>query len=167
MLDLLVKYQEQGKEIWLELGLQSAFDESLEKVNRGHGFAEYEDTCQRARNKGIKVCTHFIVGLPGERPEQSLTSLERVLALGVDGIKIHPLHVVKATQLARTWKRGEYTPIDFDNYVDTVVRMVKSLPKDVVVHRLTGTASKAMLLAPQWCEKKWRVLNAISDRLDS
>ena len=166
VLDLLVSYQQQGKEIWLELGLQSSFDESLERVNRGHGFAEYKDTCIRARKRGLKVCTHFIVGLPGELPAQSLVSLEKVLKLGVDGIKIHPLHVVKSTQLARSWKRGEYSPISFDDYVEITVKMLKRLPKDIVVHRLTGTASKDILLAPQWCEKKWHVLNAIAEKLE-
>lgn len=165
VLDLLVAYQNQGKEIWLELGLQSAFDKSLERVNRGHGFAEYKDACIRARTRNIKVCTHFIVGLPGEVPGQSLISLEKVLALGIDGIKIHPLHVVKCTLLARAWKRGEYTPIGFEDYVATATSMVAMLPQNVVVHRLTGTAAKDILLAPAWCEKKWHVLNAIDDRL--
>ena len=165
VLDLLCEYQNQGKEIWLELGLQSTFDASLDRVNRGHGYADYIDTCGRARAKGLKVCAHFIVGLPGEKPDQSLISLERVLKQGVDGIKIHPLHVVKCTQLAREWKRGEYDPIRFEDYVDTTVKMVQMLPPDIVVHRLTGTASKDLLLTPAWCEKKWQVLNAITDRL--
>lgn len=164
VLDLLVTYQAQGKEIWLELGLQSAFDASLEKVNRGHGLADYQDTCMRARKRGIKVCTHLIVGLPGELPAQSMESLQKVLDIGVDGIKIHPLHVVRGTQLARDWKRGDYVPISFEDYVKTVVGMIKMLPTEVVVHRLTGTASAEILLAPDWCEKKWRVLNAITDK---
>jgi len=166
VLDLLVSYQDQGYVVWLELGLQSAFDESLIKVNRGHGYAEYEDACIRARNKGLKVCTHFIVGLPGEKPDDSLVSLQKVLALGTDGIKVHPLHVVKGTQLARSWVKGNYTPIELDDYIRTVVKMVNCLPKNVVVHRLTGTASPDILLAPAWCSKKWQVLNEISRQLE-
>lgn len=165
VLELLLAYQQQGKEIWLELGLQSAFDESLKRVNRGHGFAEYVDACTRARNLGLKVCTHFIVGLPGETPKQSLESLQRALELGFDGIKIHPLHVVKGTQLARKFNRGDYQAISFEDYINTTVKMVNILPKDIVIHRLTGTASKQILLGPAWCEKKWQVLNAIEDRL--
>ena len=165
VLDLLVSYQNAGHEVWLELGLQSASDEALARVNRGHGFAEYQDACLRARGKGLKVCTHLIVGLPGEVPEDSLDSLAKVLALGTDGVKFHPLHVVKGTQLARSWKAGEYQPLAFDDYIQTVVNMIRMLPKEVVVHRLTGTASPDILLAPAWCAKKWMVLNAISAQL--
>jgi len=165
VLDLLLSYQNEGYEIWLELGLQSAFDASLKRVNRGHGWAEYEDACSRARNKGLKVCTHLIIGLPGEAPKDSLISLEKVLTLGTDGVKFHPLHIVKGTQLAREWKQGTYLPVEFDDYINTVVRLVQRLPKEVVVHRLTGTASKNILLAPLWCSEKWSVLNKIASQL--
>ncbi len=161
VLDLLVDYQNRGYLIWLELGLQSAFDESLARVNRGHGWADYEDACRRARARNLKVCTHLIVGLPGEIPSDSLISLEKVLELGTDGVKFHPLHIVKGTQLAREWKAGRYQPVSLDDYVSVVVEMLRRLPDDVVVHRLTGTASASMLLAPEWCGKKWQVLNAI------
>lgn len=166
VLDLLVQYQQQGFIIWLELGLQSSFDKSLERVNRGHGWQEYEDACLRARAKGLKVCTHLIAGLPGELLSDTLISMEKVLDLGTDGIKVHPLHVVKGTQLAREWKADEYTPIVFEEYVDLVVQMLKKMPKDIVVHRLSGTASDDILLAPKWCGKKWAVLNAIHESLE-
>jgi len=165
VLDLLASYQDQGHEIWLELGLQSAFDHTLEKVNRGHGFGEYRQSVAAAQARGLSVCTHLIVGLPGERAEDSLLSLDRVLELGVQGLKIHPLHVVKGTLLANQWRRGEYLPLQFDEYVDAVVQMVVRTPADVVYHRLTGTAQENVLLAPQWCNWKWRVLNAITRKL--
>lgn len=166
VLELLARYRDQGHEVWLELGLQSAFDATLEKVNRGHGFAEYETAVRAARSRGLPVCTHLIVGLPGEAPSASLLSLERVLELGVDGLKIHPLHVVKGTRLANQWRRGEYAPLAFEAYVETVVEMVRRTPPEVVYHRLTGTAAGNILLAPRWCAWKWRVLNAITRRLE-
>ncbi|WP_457666503.1 TIGR01212 family radical SAM protein [Thiolapillus sp.] len=165
VLDLLASYQAEGYEVWLELGLQSAFDPTLEKVNRGHDFAEYRQAAAAAHARGLPVCTHLIVGLPGESATDSLLSLDRVLDLGVEGLKIHPLHVVKGTMLANQWRRGEYQPLGFDNYVDTVVQMVARTPAEVVYHRLTGTAPENILLAPQWCNWKWRVLNAITRRL--
>ncbi len=167
VLDLLLRYQRAGHEVWLELGLQSSFDESLERVNRGHGFAEYLDASHRARSAGLKVCTHLIVGLPGEEAAASLVSLDRVLAWGTDGIKIHPLHVVKGTQLAREWKRNEYQELAFNDYIATVVEMLRRIPQHVIVHRLTGTASEELLLAPRWCAGKWQVLNAIHSALVS
>jgi radical SAM protein (TIGR01212 family) len=167
VLDLLQGYQQQGYEVWLELGLQSAFDDTLKKVNRGHGFAEYEQTTRKARARGIPVCTHLILGLPGESTGRHIASLERVLDLGVDGLKFHPLHVVKGTQLANEWRRGEYQPMTMHQYVDDVVELIRRTPPEVVFHRLTGTASKEVLLTPDWCSKKWMVLNAIAERLAS
>jgi radical SAM protein (TIGR01212 family) len=162
VLDLLADYQQQGYEVWLELGLQSAHDATLKHVNRGHGFAEYEQATLKARRRGIKVCTHLILGLPGESTEHHIASLNRVLELGVDGIKFHPLHVVKGTQLANEWRRGEYQPLTKDEYVADVVELINRTPDDVVLHRVTGTASSNILLAPEWCSKKWPVINGIT-----
>ncbi|RMF18912.1 MAG: TIGR01212 family radical SAM protein [Gammaproteobacteria bacterium] len=167
VLALLAGYQAQGHEIWLELGLQSTFDDSLARVNRGHGFAEYEDAVERARKFGLKLCTHLIVGLPGEAPEDTLISFDRVMALGTDSIKIHPLHVVRGTQLAREWKRGDYQPIGFDDYVRVVSEIILRAPDDLIFQRLTGTAGRDLLLAPMWCEHKWPVMNAVEARLKS
>jgi radical SAM protein (TIGR01212 family) len=165
VLDLLADYQDKGYEVWLELGLQSAHDKTLKHVNRGHGFAEYEEAIVKARSRGLKVCTHLILGLPGESTEQHITSHQRVLDLGVDGLKFHPLHVVKGTQLANEWRCGEYQPMTMDEYVSDVVELINRTPDDVIFHRLTGTASSDVLLAPSWCSKKWQVLNAITKAL--
>ena len=165
VLDLLADYQDRGYEIWLELGLQSAFDESLKRVNRGHGFKEYAETVVAARKRGLQVCTHLIAGMPGETAWHTLESLKRVLDLGTDGLKLHPLHVVKNTQLAQEWRRGEYHPLSMNEYVQIVADVVESTPPEVIFHRLTGTAAPDILLAPDWCALKWRVLNAIENEL--
>lgn len=162
VLQLLAEYQGAGYEIWLELGLQSADDATLARVNRGHDFAEYVDAVARARRHGLRICTHLIVGLPGEAPAQSLASLARVLELGVDGLKIHPLHVVRNTLLAKQWRDGAYAPLTLAGYVGTVAAMIRRTPRAVVFHRLTATAQDDLLLAPGWCSRKWRVLNAIA-----
>ena len=163
VLDLLASYRDQGYEVWLELGLQSAFDASLARVNRGHGFAAYADATRRARLRGLPVCAHLILGLPGETPTHYRESLRKVLALGVDGLKLHPLHVVKGTALANQWRRGEYQPLTFDGYVAAAADLIARTPQEVVFHRVTGTASKDILLAPAWCNWKWRVLNAVAE----
>ena len=151
--------------MWLELGLQSAFDATLARVNRGHGFAEYRATLLAARARGIPVCTHLIVGLPGEGMDHALHSLERVLELGVDGLKLHPLHVVKGTALANEWRRGEYQPLEQEDYISIASELIRRTPAAVVFHRVTATASRELLLAPDWCHKKWAVLNGIEARL--
>jgi len=162
VLDLLAGYRDQGYEVWLELGLQSSFDQTLERVNRGHDFAEYVSAVRAARARGLLLCTHLIIGLPGEGPAHACTTLERVLELGVDGLKLHPLHVVKGTALANTWRAGEYSPWTLDQYMHTAADLVELTPPEVVYHRLTGTASPRLLLAPDWCRHKWQVIDGIA-----
>ncbi|MFP4244559.1 MAG: TIGR01212 family radical SAM protein [Ectothiorhodospira sp.] len=167
VLDLLTSYQDRGFLVWLELGLQSAFDETLARVNRGHGFAEYRDAVRRARGRGLLVCTHLIHGLPGETPWHQRQTLARVLEEGTDGLKLHPLHVVRGTRLARQWREGEYRPWTLNEYVATAVDLIEMTPPEVVFHRLTATARKPLLLAPDWCASKWTVINAIEEALRS
>ncbi|MDD5329598.1 MAG: TIGR01212 family radical SAM protein [Sulfuricella sp.] len=165
VLDLLAEYQERGYEVVLELGLQSAFDETLKRVNRGHGLAEYIATAAAARQRGIPVCAHLIVGLPGETETHYHASLDAVLEHGVDGLKLHPLHVVKHTLLAQEWRRGEYQPLSQEDYTRIAADLIERTPEDIVFHRVTGTASRDILLAPDWCSKKWAVLNGIEQEL--
>jgi radical SAM protein (TIGR01212 family) len=165
VLDLLAALRDDGYEVWLELGLQSAFDATLARVNRGHGFADYRLALGEARARGLLVCTHLIVGLPGEGRREAIASLGRVLDLGTDGLKIHPLHVVKGTQLANEWRRGGYTPLSMSGYIATAADLIERTPPAVVYHRLTGTASTDILLAPAWCSRKWVVLNGIEAEL--
>lgn len=165
VLELLAKLRDEGHEVWLELGLQSAFDETLVRVNRGHGFAEYVDAVQRARRRGLQVCTHLILGLPGEDEFHWNATLELVLAHGTDGLKLHPLHVVRNTRLANDWRAGRYQPITRERYVEAAARMIVASPDDMVFHRLTGTARAPLLLAPDWCSEKWSVINAIVTRV--
>ncbi len=165
VLDLLAGYQQQGYEVWLELGLQSAFDSTLERVNRGHGFAAYRRAVRRAHARELRVCTHLIVGLPGEGRDHYRTSLQRVLDEGVEGLKLHPLHVVKGTRLANAWRRREYSPLSLDCYVTTAAELIGMTPAHVIYHRVTGTAPAKLLLAPAWCAKKWLVINRITRAL--
>ena len=161
VLDLLAGMRADGYEVWLELGLQSAFDRTLARINRGHGFAEYRRALRSARLRGLPVCTHLIVGLPGEGREAALESLARVLDLGTDGLKLHPLHIVRHTLLARQWRSGGYRPLAMEDYIGIAADLIERTPAEVVYHRVTGTASRDILLAPDWCSKKWAVLNGI------
>jgi len=165
IVDLLADYQQQGYEIWLELGLQSAYDATLVRVNRGHGFAEYCQAVHLAHSRGINICTHLIVGLPGETEQHYKTSLNRVIEEGVEGLKLHPLHVVKGTQLAKDWKAGGYSPLSINNYVAIAADLIKMTPDEIIYHRVTATAADDILLAPGWCSEKWRVINMITQEL--
>jgi hypothetical protein len=165
VLDLLARYRARGKEIWLELGLQSADDRTLARVNRGHDFADFRSAVSAGQRRGIPVCAHLIVGLPGEGRAAALRSLDLVLELGVAGLKLHPLHVVRQTRLAIDWRRGDYVPLTQEEYVSICADLIERTPPEVTYHRLTGTASRDILLAPAWCGRKWAVLNAIEAEL--
>jgi len=165
VLDLLDRFRDQGLEVWLELGLQSAFDKTLERVNRGHTFAEYRTTALAARQRGIPVCTHLIVGLPGETEEHCHATLDTVLETGVDGLKLHPLHIVKHTLLAHQWRKGEYAPLSRKAYIAMAANLIERTPANIVYHRVTATASRDVLLAPAWCAEKWNVLNGVEIEL--
>jgi hypothetical protein len=165
VLDLLAEYRARGLEVVLELGLQSAFDDTLQRVNRGHGLAEYLTTASAARRRGIPVCAHLIVGLPGETEAHFHASLDTVLEHGVEGLKLHPLHVVKHTLLAQEWRRGEYQPLSREDYIRIAADLVERTPEEVVFHRVTGTSPRDILLAPEWCAQKWGVLNGIEQEL--
>lgn len=161
VLDLLQEYLDRGMEVWLELGLQSAFDETLQRVNRGHGLKEYIQTTVAARHRGIPVCTHLIIGLPGEDGWHAKETLDIVLDIGTDGLKLHPLHVVKGTQLANQWRRHEYQSMALGEYTGIAADLIERTPWEVVYHRVTGTAPAKLLLTPEWCAHKWPVVNAI------
>jgi radical SAM protein (TIGR01212 family) len=165
VLDLLDNLRNEGLEVCLELGLQSAFDESLARVNRGHTLAEYQATATATRARGIPLCTHLIIGLPGEEESHYHATLDTVLNIGVDGLKLHPLHVVKHTLLAYQWRRGCYQPLTQLDYIRIAADLIERTPSDIVFHRVTATASKDILLAPTWCSQKWNVLNGIEHEL--
>ncbi|EOI5729973.1 TIGR01212 family radical SAM protein [Cronobacter malonaticus] len=155
VLDLLAGYHEQGYEVWLELGLQSAKDKTLHRINRGHDFACYQETTRRARMRGLKVCTHLIVGLPGETRSDALASLERVVETGVDGIKLHPLHIVEGSIMAKAWRAGRLSGIGLEDYAVTAGEMIRHTPPDIIYHRISASARRPTLLAPLWCENRW------------
>ncbi|WP_105643985.1 TIGR01212 family radical SAM protein [Cronobacter malonaticus] len=155
VLDLLAGYHEQGYEVWLELGLQSAKDKTLHRINRGHDFACYQETTRRARARGLRVCTHLIVGLPGETRSDALLSLERVVETGVDGIKLHPLHIVEGSIMAKAWRAGRLSGIALDDYAVTAGEMIRHTPSEIIYHRISASARRPTLLAPLWCENRW------------
>ncbi|MBJ3814878.1 TIGR01212 family radical SAM protein [Shimwellia pseudoproteus] len=155
VLDLLSDYRNEGYEVWLELGLQSAQDKTLHRINRGHDFACYQQTTARARARGLKVCSHLIVGLPGESDAECLDTLARVVDTGVDGIKLHPLHIVTGSTMAKAWQAGRLAGIELDDYVRIAGEMIRHTPPEVIYHRISASARRPTLLAPLWCENRW------------
>ncbi|MDR5615956.1 TIGR01212 family radical SAM protein [Arsenophonus sp.] len=161
VLDLLVEYQQQGYEIWLELGLQTSHDKTLKKINRGHDFASYQKIAQIAGKKGLNVCVHLIVGLPGETASENLQTISRVIDTGVDGIKLHPLHIVDGSIMAKAWRAGSLLSLELTEYVEMAGEMIRHTPKNIIYHRICANARRPTLLAPDWCANRWLGMNAL------
>ena len=151
----------------VELGLQSSCDETAERINRGHSYADFLDGYKRLRSYSdkINVCVHIIFGLPEESREQMLKTVEDVAALCPEQVKIHLLHVLKNTALGDMYERGEYTPLTKEEYVSLVADAIELLPPDTVVARVTGDGMGEDLLAPEWSRKKVSVINDIDKLL--
>lgn len=166
VITLLQGYVARGYEVWLELGLQSAHNKTLHRINRGHDWQAYVDVIRRLRGTGIRVCTHLILGLPGETFAMQQQTLAAVLAQGVDGLKLHPLMIVEGAVMARAWQAGRLPVLTLDDYVAIAGPLIQQTPRSVVFHRVCATARPPTLLAPQWCAKRWPPLTALARYLD-
>ena len=147
----------------VELGLQTAHDETAARINRGHTYADFAEGYARLRNGAPKalICIHLILGLPGEDEAATLETVRRVAALRPDQVKLHLLHVLRGTVLGDLYEAGTYIPMEKDEYIATVVKALELLPPETVVARVTGDGAAEDLLAPMWSRRKREVLNGI------
>ena len=151
----------------VELGLQSSDDGTAELINRGHKFEDFCRGYERLRraSKKINICVHIIFGLPNETDEMMMKTVSDVAALRPEQVKIHLLHVIRGTKMARMYEEGEYTTLDKERYVQLCADAIERLPEDVVIARLTGDGMAEELLAPEWSRKKVSVINDIDKLL--
>ena len=145
----------------VELGLQSVYDATGERINRCHTYEEFLRGYSALKERGINVCVHLIDGLPGENAEMMINSARTVGELAPHSVKLHLLHIMKGTVMARQYERGEIATLSRDEYVDIIVRQLEVLPPETVIQRLTGDGGRDKLIAPLWSLKKFEVLNAI------
>ncbi len=160
VLDLLAELN-RVKPVWVELGLQTAKEDTVKQIRRGYDNEEYCSAVKALKERGIAVIVHLILGLPGESHEDEIASLRFALSAGIDGVKFHLLHVLKGTDLAKM----DYTALEMEEYIDRVTDLLRYLPPHIVVHRLTGDGDKRELIAPLWSGDKKRVLNAIAAKI--
>jgi len=153
--------------VTVELGLQSSNDETARLINRGHDFDTFKDGFYRLRKgaPNVKIGIHIINGLPGETNENMKNTATRVADLHPDLIKIHLLHVLDGTVLGQMYKKGEYTPMEREEYILTVCDQIELLPPDIIIERVTGDGLAEELLAPEWSKKKVTVINDIDKEL--
>lgn len=150
---------------WLEIGLQSSHDRTLEWLRRGHDYRTFLDAFAAARACGLRVCVHVILGLPGEDREQMLATADELARLRVDGVKVHLLHVLRGTGLGELYGTGRLRTLEQDEYVSLAADFLERLHPATLVQRLTGDGPRQLLLAPLWSLNKWEVLNAIDAEL--
>lgn len=149
----------------VELGLQTIHDKTAILVNRGDMFSGFLKCYKLLKERDIRVCVHLINGLPEETPEMMIDTARELAALRIDAVKIHSLHVMKNTTMHELYNRGEYIPLERDEYIDIVVRQLEQLPPETVIERVTGDGDKSLLVAPMWSKDKISVLGGIDKRM--
>jgi radical SAM protein (TIGR01212 family) len=164
-LDLLQSYTKNYL-VWLEYGVQTIHDQTLDLINRQHDFQAFVRAVKMTQNRGISICAHLILGLPGEDHQMMLDSARKLADLGIDGIKIHLLYVIKKTHLDQMWKNKMYVPMTQQAYVQTVCDIIEQLPKEMIIQRITGDPHLDELRAPQWAGRYRETFNLIQQTLE-
>ncbi|OIP61241.1 MAG: TIGR01212 family radical SAM protein [Nitrospirae bacterium CG_4_9_14_3_um_filter_53_35] len=166
VLDLFSSYQDRLPYLCLEIGLQSAHDRTLREIRRGHDFACFKDAVSRAQARGIPICAHVILGLPGESEQEMMETVQAVLDMGIQGIKLHHLHIIKGAPLEQEYIQGRVRLFEMEEYVRLVCRILDGIGGRMVIHRFMGEAPGDLLVAPLWTRRKGEVLNAIYRELN-
>ena len=154
------------KPVFVELGLQTIHDNTAQYIRRGYPLSVFDDAVQKLHVLEIEVIAHQILGLPGETAEMIVETTRHLGQLPVDGVKLHLLHILRGTDLAREYADGRIQMLELDAYIDILEQCLAVLPPDVVIHRLTGDGAKRDLIAPLWSADKKRVLSAIQKRFE-
>ena len=156
------------KPVWVELGLQTIHEDTARYIRRGYELPVYEDALARLKGAGIHVIVHVILGLPGEDRERMLATIDYLAGKNrPDGIKLQLLHVLEGTDLAAEWRAGKFRCMEMEEYFDLLFACLERLPRDMVIHRLTGDGPKKSLLAPLWTGDKKRVLNGLNRAMEN
>ena len=165
-LDLIEQYAATHM-VWIEYGLQSMHNRTLEKINRGHTFEDFVRAVRMTQGRNILICAHVIVGLPLESKKDVLDTATAIAGLGVDGVKIHSLYILKETLLERVFRDGGCTVLDQETYVEWVVSFLERLPPGIIVQRLTGDPDPLSLIAPEWALNKQQTLSLIKKTMEA
>jgi len=164
VLDLLAEYNRHTY-LWVEYGLQSAHNRTLEFINRGHTVEDFIDAVQRSHERSLRICAHVIIGLPSESNDDMLDSALLLSRLKVEGIKIHSLYITRNAPIARLSNEGKIDLLSMDEYIQVVCDFLERLAPEILIHRLVGEAGRKELLAPEWTRQKTRIIQLITQEL--
>ena len=146
---------------WIEYGLQSANDETLKLINRGHDFECFKNAVLKTKERGIKVCAHIILGVPNETKEMMLKTAYELSKLDIDGIKIHQLTVLKDSPLNKIYEKNPFYIMTMEQYCNLVCDILEILPKNCTIQRIAGTGYSETTLQPKWVNRRFEILNMI------
>lgn len=166
IMEMLIKLRD-IKPVWVELGLQTIHERSAERICRGYKLPVFEDAYRRLKACGITVIVHVILGLPGESREDMLDTVRYLAGLDppLDGIKLQNLQILEGTAMAKEYDSAPWPMMSLEEYADLIKECISILPKDTVIHRMTGDGPRKILIAPLWTLDKKRVLNTINRKL--
>jgi len=153
------------KPVFIELGLQTTNEKTAEYIRRGYPLFIYDEAVKKLKAINVNIVTHIILGLPNETKEDMLNSVKYVCSGRTDGIKLQLLHILKGTDLEKDYIAGKFKALEFEEYLDIITACINIIPKNIVIHRLTGDGAKKDLIAPLWSADKKRVLNSINKAL--
>ena len=154
------------KPVWVELGLQTSNEKSAEYIRRCYDNSVYEKAVSDLKSINVNVITHIIIGLPNETKEDVLNTVDFSVKCGTDGVKLQLLHILKDTDLYEDYKKGIVKPLGLNEYMDILFDCIERIPRDIVIHRITGDAPKKYLVEPQWSGDKKMVLNTINKEME-
>lgn len=166
-IDVLDYLESLSKRTYLtvELGLQSSSDVTAKRINRCETFEEFKSGYEKLKDRGINVCVHIINGLPGENHGMMMETARQVADLHPHSVKLHLLHVIKGTVMAKELERGEFELMTLQQYVNTVCDQLEILPENIIIQRITGDGDKNTLVGPLWSLKKFVVMNEIDKEM--
>ena len=165
ILDLLESYAAENL-VWIEYGLQSAHDDTLRRINRGHDVACFERAVAATKGRGINICAHVILGLPGETRREMLETARFLSDIGIDGVKLHLLYVIRGTKLETLYNKGRFKCLGQEEYAALVCDFLERIPGNMIIQRLTGDPHPNELAAPRWALEKKQTLEMIKDILE-
>lgn len=160
ILDLLAEFNHKSF-VWLEMGLQSIHNSTLDRINRAHSAEDFFDALKRAKERGLTVATHLIFGLPGEDRSMMMETVARIAESGVDAIKIHQLCIYKGAPMELDYRQGNIEILDEDYYAELVADTIEMLPPEMIIMRLVAEGKKDELLAPTWSYDKFTTMDKI------
>ena len=150
---------------WLEFGVQSMHDKTLQRISRGHDAECSKQAIIKAHEHGLKVCVHLMAALPGETEDDFIETVKKVCELPISGIKLHGLYVCKGTEMENEFRNKTYVPMEKQNYAELIVKALTIIPSHIVIHRLCADFTGDALVAPEWASQKGSVLRQIDELL--